>query len=567
MAIRWASDRIGEQGIVAFVTNGSWIDGNADSGVRACLAKEFNTIYVLNLRGNQRTQGERSRMEGGKIFGQGSRAPVAITILVRNPNADHESCHILYHDIGDYLKREEKLSILAETGAISGIKVWRKIVPNKHNDWINQRSEEFEKFYPMGSKKAKSGKLDHTIFTLYSIGLQTSRDAYLYSFSHYDCTINSSRMIDDYLTALRIWKQNLPSEMSMEQVVKNCSSNIRWDERLKKYVSRQKEITFSEGNIRIVQYRPFVKQYCYYDNLLIHRTGQMDRIFPTKDSENRVICVPGVGSTKPFSVLVVNRMPDIQLMFNGQYLPRYRYERRNEKQQDLLDDNNDVKHVDNISDTALRKFRIHYNDSTITKDAIFDYVYGILHDSRYRERFVNDLAKEMPRIPMASEFYAFADAGRTLAKLHLSYETCEEYSLQTEIVQTRMLREELYRITERKMRFADENKTSLIVNDYVKLTGIPSEAHKYQVNGRTPIEWFIDRYRITRDSHSGVVNDPNYWFDNPEDLISSFKRIVYLSLETVRIVEALPNLSYTEVVHGNIENDLEPEIEQTFQLN
>ena len=293
----------------------------------------------------------------------------------------------------------------------------------------------------------------------------------------------------------------------------------------------------------------------------------MDKIFPSADSENRAICVPGVGSTKPFSVLVVNRMPDIQLMFNGQYLPRYRYERRNEKQQNLLDDSNDVKHVDNISDTALRKFRVHYNDSTITKDAIFDYVYGILHDSKYRERFVSDLAKEMPRIPLASEFYTFVEAGRVLSELHLGYDTCEEYPLNTEILQARMLREELYRITERKMRFADENKTSLIVNDYVKLTGIPSEAHKYQINGRTPIEWFIDRYRITRDSHSGIVNDPNYWFDSPEDLISSFKRIVYLSLETVRIVEALPNPSYTEAVHDNIENDLEPEIKQPFQLN
>ena len=166
----------------------------------------------------------------------------------------------------------------------------------------------------------------------------------------------------------------------------------------------------------------------------------------------------------------------------------------------------------------------------------------------------------MPRIPLASEFYTFVEAGRALSELHLGYDTCEEYPLNTEILQARMLREELYRITERKMRFADEKKTSLIVNDYVKLTGIPSEAHKYQVNGRTPIEWFIDRYRITRDSHSGIVNDPNNWFDSPEDLISSFKRIVYLSVETVRIVEALPNPSYTEVAHDNIENDLEPEI-------
>ena len=535
--------------------------------MRACLAKEFTAVYVLNLRGNQRTQGERSRMEGGKIFGQGSRAPVAITILVRNPNADHENCHILYHDIGDYLKREEKLSKLREAHSISGIDNWQEITPNKHHDWISQRDEAFQRFYPMGLKEVKSGKSDNAIFELFSRGFETARDAYMYNFSIDACSENARAMVKNYLDALEELRTGNQQNLEFDEIVRRNSTKLRWDEDLKKNLRQQQQISYSTNKIRRTQYRPFVKQNCYVDYVLAHRKAQMDRIFPTKDSENRAICVPGVGSTKPFSVLVVDRMPDIQLMFNGQYFPRYRYERRNEKQQNLLDDNNDVKHVDNITDTALNKFRVHYNDSTITKDAIFDYVYGILHDSMYRERFVSDLAKGLPRIPLASEFYTFVEAGRALSELHLSYDTCEEYPLNTEILQTRMLREELYRITEHKMRFADENKTSLIVNDYVKLTGIPSEAHRYQVNGRTPIEWFIDRYRITRDPHSGIVNDPNYWFDSPEDLISSFKRIVYLSLETVRIVEALPNPSYTEVVLDNIENDLEPGIKQTFQLN
>ena len=567
MAIRWASDRIGEQGIVALVTNGSWIDGNADSGVRACLAKEFNTIYVLNLRGNQRTQGERSRMEGGKIFGQGSRAPVAITILVRNPNADHESCRILYHDIGDYLKREEKFSKLREAGSIAGIGDWREITPDKHHDWIGQRDEAFQKLYPMGSKDAKAGKTDDTIFKLYSRGLATSRDAYIYNFSHQACGKNVRAMIDDYLGALQELSAGNQGSLKLDDIVKRHSSNVRWDLNLKNNLKRKKTVKYSTNNIWKTQYRPFVKQNCYVEYVLANSKYQMDRIFPTKDSENQAIYVPGVGSTKPFSALVTNTMPDLELVSKGQCFPRYRFEHGFDNQPDLLDDTSEFHRVDNITDTALRKFRIHYNDSTITKDTIFDYVYGILHDSMYRERFVSDLTKGLPRIPMASEFYAFADAGRTLAKLHLDYETCEEYPLQTEKIHTRMLREELYRITEHKMRFADKNKTSLIVNDYIKLTGIPSEAHKYQVNGRTPIEWFIDRYKITRDSNSGIVNDANYWFDSPEDLISSFKRIVYLSLETVRIVEALPNPSYIEVEHDNIENDLEPEIKQTFQLN
>ena len=567
MAIRWASDRIGEQGIVAFVTNGSWIDGNADSGVRACLAKEFNTIYVLNLRGNQRTQGERSRMEGGKIFGQGSRASVAITILVRNPNADHESCRILYHDIGDFLKREKKLSKLREAGSIAGIGDWQEITPDKHHDWINQREDAFQNLYPIGSTEVRSGNSDNAVFKLYSRGLSTGRDAYVCNYSKDSCEKNAQAMVENYMGAMEELEKINQQQMIFNEVVRRHSANLHWDGDLKKNLRLKKKVTYSSNKIWETHYRPFVKQYCYVEYVFNQRKYQLDKIFPNFGSENLVICVPGIGSKKPFSVLIVNSIPNLGIMEASQCFPRYRYEHVFDNQPDLLDDTSEFCRVDNISDTALRKFRVHYNDSTITKDAIFDYVYGILHDSMYRERFVSDLAKGLPRIPMASEFYAFADAGRALSELHLSYDTCEEYPLNTEILQTRMLREELYRITERKMRFADENKTSLIVNDYVKLTGIPSEAHKYQVNGRTPIEWLIDRYKITQDSHSGIVNDPNYWFNSPENLISAFKRIVYLSLETVRIVEALPNPSYTEVAHGKIENDLEPEIKQKFQLN
>ena len=382
----------------------------------------------------------------------------------------------------------------------------------------------------------------------------------MYNFSRIACAENAQAMITDYTSALTELADTKNKFPNIDAIARQNPSSIKWDNDLKTKLRQRKPVVYSAKKIWNTQYRPFVKQFCYREYIFTQRKSQTDSIFPTSESENRAICVPGVGSTKPFSALVTNTMPDLELVSKGQCFPRYRFEHGCDNQPDLLDDASELRRVDNISDTALGKFRVHYNDSTITKDAIFDYVYGILHDSMYRERFVSDLAKGLPRIPMTSEFYAFADAGRALAKLHLDYETCEEYSLQTEIVQSRMLREELYRITERKMRFADENKTSLIVNDYVKLTGIPSEAHKYQVNGRTPIEWFIDRYKITRDSNSGIVNDPNFWFDSPEDLISSFKRIVFLSVETVRIVEALPNPSYTEVVHDNIENNLEPVI-------
>ena len=547
MAIRWASDRIGEQGIIAFVTNGSWIDGNVDSGVRACLADEFSSIYVLNLRGHTWKGGERGRAEGGPVFGQGSSATVAIVILVRNPNANHDGCRIQYHDIGDYLKREEKLSKLREAGSIAGIGDgdWQEITPDKHHDWIGQRDEAFEKLYPMGSKGAKAGKTDDTIFKLFSSGYKTGRDTYIYNFSKVSCEYIAQAMVENYTGAMEELEDINQQQMILNEVVRRHSANLHWDGDLKNNLRLKKKVTYSSNKIWKIHYRPFVKQHCYVEYIFIQRKYQMDKIFPNFDSENLVICVPGVGSAKPFSALVINTMPDLELVSKGQCFPRYRFEHGFDNQPDLLDGTSEFRRVDNISDTALKKFQVHYSDSTITKDAIFEYVYGILHAPSYRKRFENDLAKGLPRISMASEFYTFVEAGRVLSELHLGYDTCEEYPLNTEILQARMLREELYRITERKMRFADENKTSLIVNDYVKLTGIPSEAHKYQVNGRTPIEWFIDRYRITRDSHSGIVNDPNNWFDSPEDLISSLKRIVYLSLETVRIVEALPNLSYT----------------------
>ena len=539
MAIRWASDRIGDQGIVACVTNGSWIDGNVDAGVRACLVKEFSSIHVINLRGNQRTQGERSRQEGGKVFGQGSRAPVAVMILVRNPNAEHDGCRILYRDIGDYLKREEKLTILRDAGSIAGIEDWREITPDQHNDWIGQRDEAFQKLYPMGSQDAKAGRTDEAIFKLYSRGLSTGKDAYIYNFSHDNCAANARAMVGDYQGAMQIREEH--PEYTVDDAASRYSSNVRWDRELKNNLRRRKVVTYSTNNIWMTQYRPFVKQHCYVDYVLAQMKYQMDSIFAAADTENRAICVPGISSAKPFSALMVDTMPDLNFESAGtQCFPRYRYEQVNEKQGVLFDDTPALRQIDNITDTALKKFRVHYGTNKISKDDIFDYVYGILHAPGYRKHFADDLSKELPRIPMAPDFFAFANAGRDLAELHLGYETCEEYPLVIGSEQPGEQRPEHYRIGARAMKYADNEKTVLIVNDHIRVSGIPAEAHRYEVNGRTPLAWFIDRYRVKRDTKSGIVNDPNGWFKDPRDLITALRRIVHLSVETVRIVERLP---------------------------
>ena len=541
MAIRWASDRIKEQGIIAFVTNGSWIDGNADAGIRACLAEEFSSIYVLNLRGNQRTQGERSKREGGKVFGQGSRAPVAITILVKNSNAAHEGCRIRYRDIGDYLSREEKLRILRETVLISGFTDWEEITPDKHHDWIGQRSDVFTQFYPLGSKEGKSGRVDDVIFKLFSNGYQTGRDAYVYNFSHEDCAENARRMTEDYLAAFSAKETN--SRLAVDEVVRAHSSNIKWDRELRKKLERKIKPKFKKEYIRKVLYRPFVVTNCYADYTYAYMKFQTDRIFPNSSSKNYVICVTGRGATYPFSALATDMMPDLELISKGQCFPRYYYPMAVDAAAGTrtlrgIEEATDC--IDNISDTALCAFREHYDNDAITKDMIFDYIYGVLHAPSYRKEFANDLSKELPRIPFAPDFHTFAEAGSALAALHLGYETCEQYPLSVVFARDGEPQPHHFRLTEKAMRFATSAKTTLIINEHVSLTGIPQAAHRYVVNGRTPLEWFIDRYKIKRDKESGILNDPNGWFENPQDLITAIERIVHLSVESTRIIEELP---------------------------
>ncbi len=549
MAIRWSSDRIGEQGIIAFVTNGSWIDGNVDSGVRACLVEEFSSIHVLHLRGNQRTQGERSRQEGGKVFGQGSRAPVAITIFVKNPNATHEGCKIQYRDIGDYLTREEKLEALHEAESISGFSDWDTITPDKHHDWIEQRNEAFSQFYPIGSENAKAGKADDAILGLYSRGYATGRDAYIYNFSHDDCSENAERMTQDYINALSELEDN--PELMLDEAVQLHSSNLKWDLNLMNNLRQKKETVFSADYIRKVVYRPFVSMNCYANYIFAQRKYQMDKIFPDGSSQNLVICLPGIGSKKPFSTLMTNIMPDLGFSEACQCFPRWQYPKPSDEpdaSETLLDVDESPERIDNISDTALKAFQEHYRTDKITKDEIFYYVYGILHAPSYKEQFANDLSKMIPRIPYAPDFTAFAEAGYKLAELHLNYETCEQYLLRVEFPNVSSPPTDLedadpnlFLLTEKAMRYGPDGKRSLDINTHVRLSGIPDDAYRYVVNGRSPLEWFIDRYYIKTDKDSGIVNDPNGWFADPRDLVKAIKRIVYVSVESARIIDGLPD--------------------------
>ncbi len=543
MAIRWASDRIDKQGVVAFVTNGSWIDGNADAGIRACLAEEFSSAHILHLRGDAYTSGERRRAEGGNVFGSGSRTPVAVMILVKNPNATHEGCKIQYRDIGDYLTREAKLEVLREAESIKKISDWKTVIPDQHHDWIGQRSQEFTKFYPLGTKEMKAGKIENAIFQLYSLGLSTNRNAYVYNFSRDTCAQKALLMTQDYLAAVSDLEKN--PGLNVKEVTRHNSINIKWDDTLKNRLKQKKKSRFNDDYIRKVIYRPFVATNCYGDYTFITRKGQMDKIFPDSSSENWVICATGIGSKIPFSAFMTNILPDLELISKGQCFPRYRYPTPSDTpdaSETLLDVDDSPDRIDNISDIALKAFQEHYSDDSITKDDIFYYVYGILHAPSYREQFANDLSKMLPRIPYAPDFRAFAEAGKKLADLHLNYETCEQYPLTVEYpnMSSPPTDPNIFRLTERAMRFGDIERRSLLINEPVHLTGIPEDAHRYVVNGRSPLEWFIDRYYIKTDKDSGIVNDPNGWFADPRDIVGAIRRIVYVSVKSARIVDGLP---------------------------
>lgn len=546
-AIRWASDRIKNQGIVAFVTNGSFIDNNAAEGLRKCLVDEYSHIYVFNLRGNQRTSGELSKEEGGKIFGSGSRAPVAITVLIKEP-AHTGACVLLYHDIGDYLSREEKLRIIDDFQSIDNIS-WQEIKPNLAGDWINQRDQKFVEFMDLKD-----------IYTLKSRGVETNRDAWVYNYSHIAIETNIQRMIDNYNREVEKYSrvcETQPKESwpSFERIVDDDPKNISWSRALKEYGIRNVRFQFSGNYIVASLYRPFNKQWLYFNRNLNEYVNQWPKIISVPEHNNFVITVTGIGASKPFSTLVTNAIPNLHMHDTGQCFPLYWYEKVDGKstfEQDQIEmfESGDkhahhegyIRH-DAITDWAIDHFRQYYGDTTIKKEDLFWYVYGVLNSPEYRQRFASNLKKMLPRIPFVADFWAFSNAGRKLGDVHLNYENVEPYPLMEhgEIV----MDDDRYRV--KKMSFGKSNgradKSVIHYNEYLSLSGIPLEAYEYVVNGKSAIEWIMERYAVTTDKESGILNDPNEWSGDPRYIVDLLKRIVRVSLESVTIINDLPALN------------------------
>ena len=561
-AFRWASDRLNEKegGVIGFVTNGAWLDANGLDGMRKCLEREFSAIYVFNLRGNQRTSGELSRKEGGKIFGSGSRTPIAITILVKKPKVSDKAARICYHDIGDYLSREEKLNIIRNMGDISNpLMQWVTITPNEHGDWLNKRSEQFKLYTPLEPEK-KFGKGNKSFFEGFSLGLGTNRDAWVYNSSLVELQANITKTIDFYNQQVESYK-TAKQEMSLDNFLadKRDSTKIVWTDTLIRDLQKGIKYDIDTSRYTVGMYRPYFKQALYQDRILNHRVYQIPRLFPTSNHRNLVICVSGVGASKDFSTLITDCIPDLQLQFNGQCFPLYWYDDSTADIADLFSaqqsDADRYVRRDGVTDWILSTARKQYG-SRVTREDIFYYVYGILHAPDYRTTFAADLKKSLPRLPLVEspdDFWAFSRAGRSLAELHLGYEHVEPYA-GCHTVNSTTSEDEAINYRVEKMRFGKldsktADKSIIHYNAGITIENIPLEAYDYVVNGKSAIEWVMERYAVKTDSTSLITNDPNDWcreHDDPKYIYNLLLRIITVSLETMKIVRSLPKLKLEE---------------------
>ena len=572
-AFRWATDRIGDQGVVAFVSNGGWIDGNTGDGVRLSVAEDFTDLYVFNLRGNQRTAGEQSRKEGGKVFGSGSRSTVAITVGVKDPTKSGFELH--YRDIGDYLTAEEKLRIV-DSSSIETID-WQSIAPNKEGDWLNQRSEEFETWPVISEKKGHSTK----IFESHSRGLSTARDAWAYAQTESILLMQLRKLTGFYsktLATLQAWfGENSVSSPKASDTTKFLklhpqyadSEQISWTEILKRFAANNEPVPVKSERIYTSLYRPFTKMKSYFEPALNDRQYQLPSMFPTPEHRNIGFSIAGPYPNVAGSLLATTLLPDLNVFTASQYFPRFTWAAVSADDGGLFGEGSVAKQgeasiygsigevvdgyvrVDNITDEIKALYRDALG-ADITGDDIFHFVYGKLHDPGYRTKYAADLKKMLPHIETPSsraEFDKFAAAGQELMDLHVGYESVEPWPLDIQIKGDESDRE-TWRVLKMKWAKRKDPETGKNVNDVTKLiynkrvtiSGIPAEADEYMLGSRSAVAWLIDRYQVKKDKASGIVNDPNDWADevgNPRYIVDLIGKVVRVAMETVRIVDGL----------------------------
>ncbi|OQO84120.1 helicase [Enterococcus casseliflavus] len=500
-AIRWASDRLTDKGVIGFVSNGSFIDSRAADGLRKCLFEEFNYLYIFNLRGDARTSGEQRRKEGGNIFDTGSRTPIAVSILVKDGSDNHE---IFYHDIGDYLNRDQKLMIIKEASSIEGMK-FVEVIPDKNNDWVNQRDSNYENY----------SSLDKDIFLEKAIGAGTKRDPWVYNFSKIMVDKTSKKLVRNYMFELNRISQLQFTEIT--SVLNSDENFIKWSRALINKIKSKKTLSVDTSQIIVSQYRPFTKKYLMYSPDVVDMPGQ----YRTKYIENSKILYVTKG-TKSFSAMMLKNVPaEVVLGGSGTgFMEKI-------KSEPSILFNEDIS---NFSSKFLDNFK--------SEDECLFYIYGVLHSIDYRQKYENDLKKELPRIPLVKDKEKYVEIGKKLADLHLNYEDVPVYDGVNIIFKSDNPSFKVKKMKHPKRAQLD----TIIFNEDIVIKDIPERAYEYVVNGKPAIEWIIDQYQVKKDKKSGIVDDPNEFSDNPKYIFNLLLSIINVSMQTVDLVESLPPL-------------------------
>jgi len=521
-AIRWASDRIGEEGIVAFVTNNSFLDSIAFDGMRKHLGQYFSSVYLLNLGGNVR---KNPKLSGTTHNVFGIQVGVSINLLVKKKNT--KSTDIFYASVGEDWRKEAKYSYLEQQQQVSQVE-WQIIAPDNKHTWLTEGlHSEFEGFLPLGTKEAKRAKeVEGVVFKTYGRGVLTCRDAWAYNFNQQVLAENMQRTIDVYNEQVEKWVKRDNRDAKVDNFVWYEDSRISWDGTLKGDLKKGKQALFSLDKMRLSLYRPFTKSNLYFDRMLNNSIYLFPKFFPTSttENENRVICVSDKGYRANYSVLMVNIIPELHLCASidaVQSFPLYTY------------DEDGTNRTDNITDWTLKHYQKHYKDKKITKWAIFHYVYGLLHHPSYREKYAANLKRELPRLPMTPDFWVFSNAGEKLADWHLNYEQATPYSLK--LIENPKVP---FSLKVDKMNLSKDKK-QLKYNDFLTLDGIPERVFDYKLGNRSALDWVIDQYRIKIDKRSGIINDPNREEDESY-ILELVKKVITVSLETQKVIEMLP---------------------------
>lgn len=562
-AMRWASNRLQSSprgGVVGFVSNGGWLDGKTADGVRRCLADEFHHIYVFNLRGNQRTSGELSRKEGGKVFGQGSRSSVAITLLVKKRgDVPVEGAEIRYYDIGDYLSTEEKLAIVG-TSTLAAVP-WQRIEPNEAADWVDKRDARFHRLLPLGNEP-------DGLFTVTTNGVKTNRDAWMYNSSTQCLAGNVRRFVDFVNEQMEAFRDSTTGSSSTAERTEAARAFVNRDEHKVSWcnedfrrVATGRRYSFTNSMIITSAYRPFFPQRLAFDRYLNANQYRMREVSPGPGCSNVYVNIVAKGSKSPFATLATHSVPCLHLIGSDVTiaLARWRYHDADTAGTLFADEKSG--RVSNLNPAGVARIRDALG-SDISDDDVFHYVYGVLHSPDFRSTFETNLKKEAPRVPLVesrADFDAFVAAGYELLELHVGYETVEPYPLNEEwadgadpdadpsvlLVGTKKM--SYLKVPDAETGTKVVDKTRLVYNPHLTLSGIPLRAHDYVLGTRSGIDWIIDRYYVKTDKASGIVNDPNQWGlerGDPRYILDLIKRVVTVSLRTVEIVDSLPALDF-----------------------